>query len=269
MFERRHPMDGQLLEMVVKNLRQHVCDCVIAVPVTPHVLQLSIACLKSNSPSIELRWDADKVGVYLSDCGIVRERIAQRTDPKVLRRLNGQLQAEALKFGVELRPVECIVPVEASTAGDGYSRLMQFLSRCEVVLRGLPESDETPQCRQQVRELLRAAAGEKACRLIADNAGEPDPSAPPFRVCTRPPWQVFVVETDRDASAVIQQLQSDLTCDCRRLVIYQNQLRIRRKLVAQIADLVDRQFSNVQDSGLILGYLRREVFASQPSPDGP
>jgi hypothetical protein len=192
----------------------------------------------------------------------VRQRLQTHvSDRETRRRLEVLLAAAAEQFGVEPFASQFCIVGPPSAAGHSLSRLLQFLSRCDAALQ--PQAEGAARTKGQFVELLAQASGLPADRwLEPESDGERLANTfQPLRLRSEPPWQVLFIESDRDAQQALS------LCRARELhphadqvlAVYQNQMRISRKLVAELTDLVDRQFATIRDRRRIERFLRQLV----------
>jgi len=247
------------LDVVLRDFRQKVCDCIVVIPAADGSLQIATPCLKSSREMLRLHLADAAAHFQLSDGGQIQRQLELFANADIRLRTEQRLDQEAVQFGVERQGIERRVTFASAEAGDALSRLLQYLSHCETPL-GTNRTQQQPiRTREQVLDLLAHLFGARASELI--DIGAPadcrSQGLRPIRIQSAPPWDVLVIETDVDAKHAIEYCAERASHRQLRkiLAIYENQLRINRKLVARLSDDVDKQFSSIQDTQRILAFL--------------
>jgi len=237
---------------LVPEIQRMICDCIEITHETETSLQLSFPCLKSLRGPIRVDWLPDSTDVRVSDHGLIQQSLAGRSDRK---RIEQHLRTDATAFGVELSGTEWTRTTAVAHAADAVSRVLQFISHCDRQLE-LSDLPVTASTRQRVELLIESLLEGQSVAVRPAGTGTAGPESTRLVLKSRPEWSIFVIDCDTDAVAAIRECQRlRQHSDVRILAIYRNQLRISRKLVAALTDLVDRQFSTIQAESQIRAFL--------------
>jgi hypothetical protein len=252
-------IDQNAFDVVLRDIRLKVCDCVALVREDSAVLRIAFPCLN-------LSWSALPVEVVgpsgdqflVTDGGqVLRQLQRSASNEETRRRMDLQLRTAAEQFGMEQTATDYRSVCPLTEAGDALSRMLQFLSRCETALD--LRLDHAARTREQFVALLTQCSGLPAHQWLEPLSGLGE--FQPLRLRSQPPWQVLLIESDHDAQLALTLCQArELRENTDQvLAVYRNQMRINRRLVAQLTNLVDKQFASIADSQRIERFLRSLV----------
>jgi len=255
------------LESVLRDFRQKVCDCATLSHSMSAAHAVRVPCIRLDWQPLTLTALPNSTGLRLSDGGLLQRRIAETADADTQRRVWQQLTDEARPYRVDWAGDEFHVDFEPREAGDALSRFLQFLSRCDTVLKAWHE--HTSPTRDLIVDRLLSATGLRSAEwLDIPHPGDPGRVGfQPIRIRCQPPWHVLIIETDceaRNAIAFCQALERQQLPD-QTVAVYHNQMRINRRLVAQLTNLVDRQFASIGDGHRLEKFVRSLVSSGEPA----